>query len=324
MEKLFGNSRRALFAHRGSIGLGSLAPASVMEIASQNIGPTNSDVLGLVLINPTLAVAGNQQSSPGLIFACQGWGTSLGVGSRDVRFRMDVLPVQGASNPTSTLQICSSINGAAYTNRVTVGSDGTFSQIGSGVTNSFQGPLIVASGVSITNAPQINFGNTTSSSSYRTTNSGTSFIPEFISQSSGSTAGAVALSIDRANLNGFVLCAANGTRQIARVSLQITNLTNTAGSESGDLIILTQSGGTAMSQKMRISGLGNIVAGAESALATGATDGFLYIPTVAGTPSGTPTAYTAKVPLVFDTTNSKLYIYTGGSWKGGTTPGVFI
>lgn len=27
--------------------------------------------------------------------------------------------------------------------------------------------------------------------------------------------------------------------------------------------------------------------------------------------------------LVFDTTNSKLYVYNGG-WIGGTTPGVFV
>lgn len=72
--------------------------------------------------------------------------------------------------------------------------------------------------------------------------------------------------------------------------------------------------------------LGSIVTGGNNgaALATNATDGFLYIPTCAGTPTGTPTAFTGFVPLVFDTSNSKFYIYTGGSWKGGTTPGIWI
>ena len=59
-----------------------------------------------------------------------------------------------------------------------------------------------------------------------------------------------------------------------------------------------------------------------AALATNATDGFLYIPTCAGTPTGVPTAQTGTVAMIFDTTNNKLYIYDG-SWLGGTTPGAF-
>ena len=59
---------------------------------------------------------------------------------------------------------------------------------------------------------------------------------------------------------------------------------------------------------------GNQVLGSQSALATTATNGFTYIPTCAGTPTGTPTAYTGKVPMVYDTTNSIMYVYTGGAW----------
>lgn len=59
---------------------------------------------------------------------------------------------------------------------------------------------------------------------------------------------------------------------------------------------------------------GNVISGNQAALATTATDGFLYIPTCAGTPTGTPTAITGKVPMVADTTNNKLYIYVGGAW----------
>lgn len=53
---------------------------------------------------------------------------------------------------------------------------------------------------------------------------------------------------------------------------------------------------------------------ARAALATSATDGFTYIPTCAGTPTGTPTAKTGTVPFVYDTTNNKLYVYNG-AWK---------
>jgi hypothetical protein len=61
-----------------------------------------------------------------------------------------------------------------------------------------------------------------------------------------------------------------------------------------------------------VSGLGNVVCGNQAALATDATDGFLYVPTCAGAPTGVPTAYTGKVAVVFDTTNNKLYVYDGG------------
>jgi hypothetical protein len=67
---------------------------------------------------------------------------------------------------------------------------------------------------------------------------------------------------------------------------------------------------------------GGVIIGA-AALATNATDGFLYIPTCAGTPTAAPpTAQTGTVPMVYDTTNNKFYIYNGG-WKGGTVPGVW-
>ncbi len=53
-----------------------------------------------------------------------------------------------------------------------------------------------------------------------------------------------------------------------------------------------------------------------AAVATNATDGFLYIATCAGTPTGVPTSFTGRVPIVFDTTGVKIWVYTGGAWKG--------
>lgn len=60
---------------------------------------------------------------------------------------------------------------------------------------------------------------------------------------------------------------------------------------------------------------GSVWAGVQSATSTSATDGFLYIPTCAGTPTGTPTTATGLAPLIVDTTNNKLYFYSGGSWR---------
>jgi hypothetical protein len=64
-----------------------------------------------------------------------------------------------------------------------------------------------------------------------------------------------------------------------------------------------------------ITAAGNFCAGAQSALATTATDGFLYVPTCAGTPTGTPTAISGMAPIVVNTTNNKLYFYSGGAWR---------
>lgn len=58
---------------------------------------------------------------------------------------------------------------------------------------------------------------------------------------------------------------------------------------------------------------GNFVVGT-AALATNAANGFLYIPTCAGTPTGTPTTFTGRSPLVIDTSAGKIWGYYGGAW----------
>lgn len=72
---------------------------------------------------------------------------------------------------------------------------------------------------------------------------------------------------------------------------------------------------TGGSERCRVDIDGNIVAGASVALATTATNGFLYVPTCAGTPTGVPTAITGMAPIVVNTTNNKLYFYSGGAWR---------
>ena len=52
----------------------------------------------------------------------------------------------------------------------------------------------------------------------------------------------------------------------------------------------------------------------DGALATTATDGFLYIPTCAGVPTGKPTPKAGAVPMVYDVENNKFFIYNGG-WR---------
>lgn len=56
----------------------------------------------------------------------------------------------------------------------------------------------------------------------------------------------------------------------------------------------------------------NILIGS-AAIATNATDGFIKVPTCAGTPTGVPTA--GNGCMVMDTTNNRLYIYSASAWR---------
>lgn len=75
--------------------------------------------------------------------------------------------------------------------------------------------------------------------------------------------------------------------------------------------------GSTPSVNMYLDYLSNVVLGNQSALATNATNGFVYIRTCAGTPTGAPTAFTGHVAMLYDTTNNKLYCYNG-AWKSVT------
>lgn len=114
-----------------------------------------------------------------------------------------------------------------------------------GATQSFIGTKSFVTGI-VLNA---------TSNVFRTTNAGANInsVPLLIDMSgSASVAGALSVGFDATTgLQNFN--AANGTRRITRAQIGITNLVNTAGSESGDFIINTQSGGTAASEKFRIS-----------------------------------------------------------------------
>lgn len=63
---------------------------------------------------------------------------------------------------------------------------------------------------------------------------------------------------------------------------------------------------------------GGFVVGGGAALATTATTGFMYLPTCAGPPTGVPATETGTAAAVVDTTDSKIYVNVGGTWKSAT------
>lgn len=88
---------------------------------------------------------------------------------------------------------------------------------------------------------------------------------------------------------------------------------------SGAISFARGSGSAATAQSsftdiMSIEGNDNIILGKREVLATTATAGFVYIPTSAGQPTGTPISYTGKVATEIDTTNNEPMFYNSG-WK---------
>ncbi|MGH7240198.1 MAG: hypothetical protein ACREHG_09085, partial [Candidatus Saccharimonadales bacterium] len=113
---------------------------------------------------------------------------------------------------------------------------------------------------------------------------------------------------------------ATGTSNVAGTNLAINGSKGTGTGVGGAVQIKTAPVGASgvnqntLQTRLSVDGPGNVIVG-NAALATTATNGFLYIPTCAGSPTGTPTSYTGNVPLIFDTADSKIYVYTGSTWK---------
>jgi hypothetical protein len=135
----------------------------------------------------------------------------------------------------------------------------------------------------------------------------------------GTSSPAVKLDVQRGSEGEYLRVGGDDTGNNGR-ALRFTS--STSGGFIGALHTLNapSSGGviafaTNSTERARITSAGSFVAGASAALATTATDGFLYVPTCAGTPTGTPTAITGMAPIVVNTTNNKLYFYSGGAWR---------
>lgn len=228
----------------GKIGVDA-TPTSKLQVNTNANSVTQSDANGLLLANATNATVGLQSISPPVIWQGNGWKTNATAASQDVRFRADVLPVQGTANPFATWRLGYSVNGAAYTNIITADI----------AADKVTLPVLVATQTSSISALVTG----TSSSqvrSYKLTNAGGNVNANLIDDVSNVVAGTLSFGYDKTNQ--LSLLASNGSLFTARAGIQITNLDNTAGSEDADLIFLTQAAGAAMAERLRISNTGVI------------------------------------------------------------------
>lgn len=154
-------------------------------------------------------------------------------------------------------------------------------------------------------APTANFGNGPSAAAVTVT-AGKGGDPT--SGFNGATGGAVTLT---AGVGGNGSGAgAPGAGGVATLNGGAAGTSGT-GNASGGNVVLTPGAGAGTGAR------GNVVLnGTGAALATSATGGFTCMPTCAGAPTGTPANIpTGTVPMVFDSTNFKLYAYVSGAWK---------
>lgn len=148
-----------------------------------------------------------------------------------------------------------------------------------------------------------------------TTNNGLTFS----SQASASSAVVQASGVD-SNISISYRTKGTGIHSFANVAGEIQmQIVNTAsatryvqitGSNGSNPSITTSAG------SLILTGTSAQVAFGSAALATNATTGFVCIPSCAGAPTGVPASIpTGQIPMVFDSTNLFLYVYTGGAWK---------
>lgn len=111
----------------------------------------------------------------------------------------------------------------------------------------------------------------------------------------------------------LVVADSSGNGQIRAIHSTGLGLLINQATASGTVTLMQQdnaamSFGTNNIDRMQIDANGNVVVNT-GAQATTATNGFLYITTMPGVPTGVPTTHTGRSAIVHDTTNNRLYGY---------------
>lgn len=78
---------------------------------------------------------------------------------------------------------------------------------------------------------------------------------------------------------------------------------------------------------LRLFGGSSVIIGDDGTLLSDTNNGFLYVSSMTNTPTGTPTSFSGKVPIVYDGNANKLYAYNAAAWHavgeaGGASDGL--
>lgn len=102
--------------------------------------------------------------------------------------------------------------------------------------------------------------------------------------------------------------------QAAIIKVEVDGTPGVSDMPGRMMFLVSPDASASPTEAMRITSARNVVVGT-AALATTATDGFFYITTSAGPPTGVPTAFTGRSPIHIDSSNHTFYVYSAG-WKG--------
>ena len=269
---------------------------------------------GLILDNPTNAGNLSQQKSPPIVWRGNGWKTTATAASQPVRFIADVLPVQGTSAPSATWRLSSSINGAAFGDRLAVTSGG-FCGIGTivprrtlevngnllftgNVYDNQDNGLMIQSAAGVTSNRDFTFGNTTYGR----------YLVTFKNFSFSTTGAHPALGAYLYYVNGETYTSASVPPSIYFRGYQAQAASNTRG---GDFIIDLPAGdGTG---RRGAVGIGTATVDNSAVVdITSTTAGVLFPRMTTTQRDAIPTA--ADGLVIFNTTDTKLQVRAGGVW----------
>ena len=114
---------------------------------------------------------------------------------------------------------------------------------------------------------------------------------------------------DVARVSGWGKTTGGTQVEVARVSVS----NRSAASGAGEIAMQVRSGG-ALTTTVMLDEKASVVLGA-GALATTATDGFVYMPTAPGEPTGVPTTHLGRAPVMVDSAANVMWFYSGGAWR---------
>lgn len=102
----------------------------------------------------------------------------------------------------------------------------------------------------------------------------------------------------------------------ARVAAAADGIPATGSMPTRLSIETTPPGSTTPVERVRADSLGNVlIAYKPAGVLPADTDGFAYLPTTNGSPTGVPTVYNGAAPMVVDKLGSKLWVNINGTWK---------